>query len=284
MLSALRYEVRRIISIRATWVLLIVSLLLSAMFSALQLSISAMQSGIDGRSPVDLVFDNAQNPISLVCLATIAAMSFGHEYRYGTMRLTLTAIPRRGRMFFAKTTIAAAFMLLGYLLNLAASFIVSLIAGPDRARFVSLFARQTTSTDRELGQWSSLVIEDIGRAALYVVIFGLFAFAITAVVRNLALGVVIPLILANIFEPLVLGFLETKWLFLNDVLPFNNGTLFLDWVPAGDSPGGGLFSDPSQIDYAITNIISPIQAGLVFAAWAVGLLALAYTLFERRDA
>ena len=284
MIAALRYEWRRIVSVRATWVLLFVSALFSAAFSALQVSLSEFQSGIDGRSPMDLVFDNAQNPISLVCLATIAAMSFGHEYRYGTMRLTLTSIPRRGLVFFAKAAMATLFLLLGYSLNLLLSFVVGVVAGDQRVRFISLFARQTTSTDRELGEWSALVIEDIGRAALYVVIFGLFAFAITAVVRNLALGVVIPLIMSNIFEPLVLGFLESRWLFLNDVLPFNSGTLFLDWVPAGDSPGSGIFSDPSQVDYTVTNVITPMQAGAVFVAWALMLLAAAYTLLERRDA
>lgn len=284
MISALRYEWRRIITIRATWVLIFFSALLAGGFSTLQVSLSEFQNGIDGRSPMDLVFDNAQNPISIVCLATIAAMSFGHEYRYGTMRLTLTSLPRRGQVFFAKAAMSSAFLLLGYALNLAVSYLVCLVAGSERVRPVSLFARQQTTEDGELGKWSSLVIEDIGRAAIYVIVIGLFSFAITSIVRNLALGVVIPLVLSNIFEPLVLGFLETRWLFLNDVLPFNSGLLFLDWVAAGDSPSGGLFSDPSQSDYAVTNIITPMQAGLVFGAWALALLALAYTLFERRDA
>lgn len=284
MIAALRYEWRRIVSVRATWVLMFFSALIAGGFSALQVSLSEFQNGIDGRSPMDLVFDNAHNPISIVCLSTIAAMAFGHEYRYGTMRLTLTSLPRRGQVFFAKAAMSSVFLVLGYALNLAVSYLVCVIAGNERVRSVSLLARQQTTEDGELGKWSSLVIEDIGRAATYVVVIGLFAFAITAIVRNLALGVVIPLVLSNIFEPLVLGFLETRWLFLNDVLPFNSGLLFLDWVAAGDSPTGGLFGGSGQSDYTVTNIITPLQAGAVFGAWAVALLALAYTLFERRDA
>jgi ABC-2 type transport system permease protein len=285
MRSALRYEWRRLVSVRATWLLLALAIGFSVLLAVLQITLAELNTGIDGRAPIDVILANAHNPISITFISAVAAMTFGHEYRYGVIRLTLTALPRRGRLFAAKAIMSAVFAVGAYLLSLAATAVTALIAGDDNVRFRPLTARNRTSGDADLGDWSSLLWQDLLRAALYVVLFALIAFAITAIMRNLALGIIVPLIASTIFEGLLIGFLETRALWLNDVLPYNNGARFLDWTATGDPvTTSGSSSDPMSIGFSTANPISPIQAGVVFTAWAAMLMASAYVLFDRRDA
>jgi ABC-2 type transport system permease protein len=285
MTSALRYEWRRLITLRATWVLLAFAVGFSVLLAVLQITLAELNTGIDGRAPIDVVLANAHNPISVTLIAAVAAMTFGHEYRHGVIRLTLTALPRRGRLFAAKAIMSAAFAASAYVISLAATALAAFIAGSAHVRFRPLTARNRTSGDADLGVWSSLLWQDFMRAALYVVLFALIAFAITAIMRNLALGIIIPLIASTIFEGLLIGFLESRALWLNDVLPYNNGARFLDWTATGDPvTTSGSSSDPMSIGFSTANPISPIRAGVVFTAWAAMLMASAYVLFDRRDA
>jgi ABC-2 type transport system permease protein len=285
MIPALRYEWRRLITLRSTWILLLLATATTVLLALLQVSLAEDFAGIDGRAPIDLVIDNAHNPISLTLISVVTAMTFGHEYRYGLVRLTLTSLPRRGRVFLAKTLISAVYAFVAYGLGLLASFATAYAFGDERVRFRSLTARTRNSSDADLGQWSSVLWEDLVRAAGYVVLYSLIAMAIALLLRNLALGVIIPLIASTLVEPLLLGFLETRALWLNDVLPFTNGALFLDWSATGDPiTTSGSAADPLALDYATGNPITPPRAGLVFTAWTAMLLASAYALFETRDA
>ena len=284
MISALRFEWRRLVSLRATWILLGFSAAFASLFATLQVTLTEMQGAL-GKVPLDVILDNAHNPISVTFIAAVCAMSFGHEYRYGTIRLTLTSLPRRGIVFASKALMTVGFAVAAYLLNLAATYVVALLAGSQKVRFLSPMLRQQTSGDTDLGEWSSLLWQDWLRAAVYVVLFCLIAFSITAIVRNLALGIIIPLIASTIFEGLLIGFLESRMMWLNDVLPYANGNGFLQWTATGDAinqAGGG--ANPGMVDYATQNAITPIRSGFVFTAWAAMFMAAAYALFERRDA
>lgn len=285
MTSALRYEWRRLVSLRSTWILLVVSVAFTALVAALQAAFSGLGGGVDGRVPIDEVVASAHNPVTVTLVSVVAAMAFGHEYRHGTIRFTLTALPRRGRVFAAKAIATAGFAASAHLLSMLAALIVALVAGTDRVRLRPLTARTRTSGDLDIGEWTSIFWQDLLRASAFVVGFALIALALTAILRNLALGVVIPLVASTLVEGLLMGFLETRVLWLNDLLPFTNGSMFLEWTPTGDPVTiGGDPADPMAVDYATVNPISPVRAGVVFGAWIAMLLAAAWALFERRDA
>jgi hypothetical protein len=83
------------------------------------------------------------------------------------------------------------------------------------------------------------------------------------ITRNLALGIVLPLLMFAVIEGLIglfAGLAKGKMDWLVDVLPFTNGTAWLTNLP--DQP----------------------NAGLIFAAWVVGIYLIGSAMFFKRDA
>lgn len=252
MSGLLRYEWRRITTIRATWVVLA----LAVLFTALQAWLISLSEGVPGGDgamdtglePAKTAFgplagSTASGFLTLVVLSVIAAMAFGHEYRYGTIRLTLSEFPRRISVVLAKWIVAMGFVLAGWLLSVAVVALMVLLL-PKTFEFGSM-------ADVPL---------ILLRGAVFVVGYATIVFAITLLTRNMPLGIIIPLIWALIVEQLVLSVLGDRLSWLPDVLPISTGVAF----------GGG--GDGWAVN------------GLVFGAWCVGLLALATVLFDRRDA
>ena len=100
-----------------------------------------------------------------------------------------------------------------------------------------------------------------------VLVFGfaycLIAMSITIITRNLALGIVFPLLMTSIIEGLITvfaSFAKGKMDGFVDALPFANGNAWLTHLP--DQPNDGL----------------------IFAAWVVGFYLIAAALFFKRDA
>ncbi len=249
MTGALRYEWRRISSIRSTWILLGAAIALSAAF-ALLFSL-AIGSAADSQSADAQAFNlslsgavgsSTTNPIVLILLGTLAAQAFGQEYRHGTIRLTLTEFPKRTPVFVAKIIVCCA-------LVLAAFAVATLIA------FVILQGNSQVVSD---GAASFLVY--FLRACLYLVGFCLIVFAITVLTRVLALGVIIPLVFWAVAEPLLITLVGIYVSWISDVLPFTSGLAFV---------AGGT---------------DMLRNGAVFGAWVVMLTGAAYVIFEKRDA
>ncbi|MGV9645535.1 ABC transporter permease [Streptomyces sp. NPDC003514] len=122
--------------------------------------------------------------LSGVLPGQIAAVSFGAlamaaEYHGGALRLSLAAVPRRGRWFAAKLTAVAVPVLLTGLVTAAAALAVARVdglTGPEQARAV------------------------VG-CGLYLMLMALFAAGLTAVFRSgvATLSVLIPFILVVSF-------------------------------------------------------------------------------------
>lgn len=252
MAGVLRYEWRRISTVRSTWIMagaavlvtvgigLILILLLNAEQNA------AREAG-ELITPLDLtavvVGMIVFNPVVWVLMATIAAQSFGQEFRHGTLRLTLTAFPTRPPVFIAKIVIC----LVVITVALAASLIVGLI-------LVGLAGGSAIGFEEPITSAFGL----IARGWILIVGIALMAIAITVVTRLIALGIVIPLMLFGvefIFVPIVGQFIG--W--LPNVLPLHAGLEFV----GGDSM---------------------IASGAIFACWVVVPLIAAFTLFQARDA
>jgi hypothetical protein len=87
--------------------------------------------------------------------------------------------------------------------------------------------------------------------------------SLTMITRNLALGIVLPLLMFSVIEGLIQLFANLAngnmdWIV--DILPFANGTTWLTNLP--DQP----------------------NAGLIFAAWVIGAYAIGSAMFFKRDA
>jgi hypothetical protein len=91
----------------------------------------------------------------------------------------------------------------------------------------------------------------------------LIAMSLTMITRNLALGIVLPLLVSAVIEGLIVlfaGLANGKMDWIVDALPFANGTAWLTNLP--DSP----------------------NAGLIFAAWVAGTYLIGSAMFFKRDA
>lgn len=248
MVNALIFEWRRIVSIRATWIMLFIFIAINSVFGILPLFLSdelGMQNWLG-------LYNTPTNFLSLVILSVVGAQVFGHEYRYGTIRLTLTEFPKREVIMLAKSLMLAAFVVFSVVLSWA---VLGLLA---------LFAPEGSISDKNVGYTiGPNTPADLWKVMLYVLAYVFLAMSIAAISRNLALGIVLPLLMSTVIEGLltILNQLaKNRFDWFIDIMPFENAN---DWL--GD---GGLYTSP----------------GLTYAAWVVGFYLLATVLFFRKDA
>jgi len=116
MTELLVFEWRRMRSLRGTWVLLwlVVGF---ALLADLAVGLGKFREPVDAEG---VAFHVVQRDLIVRWLvaAAIGAQAFGHDFRYGTIRPTLLAFPRRGQVLAGK---AVASFLLGAAAALAAS-------------------------------------------------------------------------------------------------------------------------------------------------------------------
>ncbi|MEV5910762.1 ABC transporter permease [Streptomyces chartreusis] len=148
----------------------------------------AAPAGAEGSSAPD--FDPLFSSFSGVLPGQIAAVSFGamavsSEYHGGGLRLTLAAVPQRGRWFAAKmTAIAVPALLVGLVTALAALAVA-------RAGLGSAANGLTTAQQ----------VRGVLGCGVYLMLMALFAAGLTAVLRSgvATLSVLIPFILVVSF-------------------------------------------------------------------------------------
>ena len=253
MSAALVYEWRRITSIRSTYVLAALFLVATGLVAYLVAQVTQGSFGDPGGDgggamigsgsvPLGVVMIAGTNFLSAIFVTTIAAQSFGHEYRYGLIRLTLSEYPRRWLIFTAKLIVVVLWVVALYLLSMLVAFVVVKIAG---------VAIDPVTSET----WLQLL-----RAGLFLIGYSILAFMLTLITRNLVLGVVIPLLLGAVVEPLASAGLVDRLPWLPQYLPISAGQTFLN---GGDDLGRG---------------------GVVFLAWVVGLGVIGLVQFARRDA
>jgi ABC-type transport system involved in multi-copper enzyme maturation permease subunit len=249
MISNLVYEWRRLWSVRATWIMTFVYLVVTGLLGAGPLFLG--DGGFGTQTWKGLYSTNA-NALCLVMLSVVAAQFFGHEYRYGTIRLTLTEFPKRERVLLAKTLLLAAYVSISTFLGWVVLGVVGFFAP------VGSISTDGPGLNINGGKPSELW-QVVGFGFAYCLI----AMSLTMITRNLALGIVFPLLMSSIIEGLIqvfASFAKGKMDWLVEALPFANGTAWL------------------------THVSGKPNAGLIFTAWVVGLYLIASALFFKRDA
>jgi ABC-2 type transport system permease protein len=249
MIANLVYEWRRLWSVRATWIMTFVYLTITGLLGAGPLFLG---DGSFGTQTWAGLYSTNANFLCLVMLSVVASQFFGHEYRYGTIRLTLTEFPKRERVVFAKTIVLAVYVTISTFLGWAVLGVVGFIA-PEGS-----IGTQGPGLNINGGEASEL---------WQVLVFGfaycLIAMSLTMITRNLALGIVLPLLMFSVIEGLIQLFANLAngnmdWIV--DILPFANGTAWLTNLP--DSP----------------------NAGLIFSTWVIGVYLIGSAMFFKRDA
>lgn len=256
MTGILRYEWRRISTIRSTWIMAGASVLVTLLLGLLMILIlkAAEQAARDASQPLEVtslgaiaVGCVALNPVVWVLIATIAAQAFGQEYRHGTLRLTLTAFPVRPPVFIGKIIIS---MLVITAVIALSVIIVALVIGVGAG---SVVKPEDSIVD--------LLLIAV-RCWVFLIGLCLMATAITIITRVVALGIVIPLLLIGIevvFVNALVAFVGDAISWLPQLLPLAAGMAFI-------------FGE---------NMVS---GGLIFACWVVIPLVVGFVLFQARDA
>jgi|DEB0MinimDraft_3_1074331.scaffolds.fasta_scaffold04063_5 ABC-type transport system involved in multi-copper enzyme maturation permease subunit len=250
MTGTLRYEWRRISTVRSTWLLIVLGILVPAGFALLVAWLASISDGQGGGPPNDGSASGlaAFLPLSAAILCTIGAAAFGQEYRHELIRVTLAVFPRRTPVFLAKLAMVILVIAVTAAVAIAAVVVAEYIGGVIAA----------TSTG-----WNTDVLGSTGiLGLLYVVTFVLIAFAITALTRNQPLGIIAPIVLMFLVEPIVgLIAMSQFWTWIDWVLPFSGGQAAL--VVGGAEAWGHM---------------------AVFFGWFLVLAIPAWILFLRRDA
>lgn len=261
MIAALRYEWVRVSTIRSTRISLVLAFLAVAFLA--WASSAPFYSTFDENGPVGPPtvewWGAFAQPLLLAAIfaSVVASQNIGQEYRFGLIRLTLTAFPQRPRMVTAKIVSVIATGLAFTVVSYAGSWVGVALRGypapPDEAPAVD----------------STFLL----RGAVFMVLWALSAWALAGITRQTAIGIAVPVVSGFILEQILGGILADRAPWLQDVLPWSTAAR---WFATTDGFGGG---DPA----AHMPTVGRGALG-VFGVWVLVLVVLEIVSFLRRDA
>jgi hypothetical protein len=202
-----------------------------------------------GRHPLDIALAGVN--VAQLAIAVLGVLLISAEYSTGSIRSTFSAVPKRLPVLWAK------------LLDFAVVSFVLILP----AVLISFFASQAILAKHDILQISfshAGVARSVIGGALYVMLVGIFALAIGAIIRNTAGGIAT---FAGIFFvlPPLMNILPTSW---------NNA--ITQYLPS--EAGRQLFS----LQHA-AHTLTPLAGGLLFAGYCAAAIVIAAVLLVRRD-
>lgn len=201
--------------------------------------------------PTSIIF-GASIYLGQLTIAVLGVLVISAEYSTGVIRASLLAVPKRLPMLAAKVTVFSMIMVVLAEIVVFASFFVGAAI---------LHSRVSVS----LGD-TDILRATVG-AGLYLVVFGLLALGIGALVRHTAGAVSIAVCVAFVL-PILAGLLPSSspWDYINAYLPVQAGSQI--YVIHPSSP----------------DLLSAWEGLGVLCIWAVVLLGLAAYFLDKRDA
>jgi len=262
-IGALRYEWVRLRTLRSTWWLTFIALLINGLI-ALLVARSVRSEELNPENVTTVLTGAAPfTPLAFtaVLMGVVGIFAFGHEYRHGTIRSTLVAVPRRVAVVAAKIVMVAVWAALVALIATALAYAVGVIVVGSRWT-PDLLTRGPT--ERVLAGFLALVV-----------LTALLGLALAGLFRNVPAAIVVLLITPLVAEPLIMWLLQVDALEsvrqLGRFLPFGAAGRML--AVTADGP----------LDQLVGSL-SPLAGGLTFAAFVAGCTALTALLFKVRDA
>ena len=271
MIGALRYEWRRITTLRSTWWITggafgVGTGLTFLVCMGLRLSDSDLSGSVSDDESREILeamttqFSNFDPMFYLVAyvIAIVGVLAWGHEYRHGMIRATLTALPQRWSVWSAKFLVVAAWVSAVVVATCLASLLIALV----------WFAGLDVSIDLPA------MLAATGRRVVYTVLLTWLVMSLTVLVRHQTFALVTlylwPMGVESVIKAIML------FPFFNDhyektrFLPFNAGGRIMQRLPEGDS----VFGDP----------LNAVGGFIVFGLFTGILMAASLVLFETRDA
>lgn len=258
MSSALRFEWVRLRTLRSTYWLIGIGLLITAGVAFI-IAYATRNEPLDSDIAAQVLTGGADFATFIpVFMAIIGIFSTGHEYRHGTIQPTLTAIPQRSRLLLAKIAMVAICCVVVVALSLAINLVIGMI-----------FWGETPSFGEPLDQV-------IPGYFVLVILYGICGLALAQLFRGVPSAIVVLLVTPLLVEGLISGLSlvpALDWLQpALKFLPFSAGARLLATGPY-DPQGGPDF-----------DFLGRWESGGVFAAFVAIILAVAWYLFKKRDA
>lgn len=244
MIPALRSEFRKLMTLRSTYVILGLGLLLVILMDGWVNGYKHLE-GIDNGFLARIITSTIQGTSFL--LGLLILLQITQEYRHNTIYHTLTLIRHRKTVVFAKAIVASLTMLAG-----AGVFILVGVACG-----VAGLAASGEAMGAQSIAWGDIV----AKGAMYIWGAGMFALILGLLLRNQVSAIVMYLFGVNIAEQLLSLLLKSN----AGYLPFRalEGVIVQPNIP-------GLFSSEKSM--------------VIVLAWIVAGGAAAWFFFERRDA
>ncbi|WP_309124890.1 ABC transporter permease subunit [Kocuria sp.] len=200
-----------------------------------------------------LAMASANGGLELVVLlvGALAVLTIGSEYSTGSIRTTMTAVPRRTPVLVAKALVLSG---VTFLFGVLGAFLCHLLVQPILA-----------AEDLGYDVWREAVLLNVLAVGLFYMITAWLGFGLGALLKSTVAGVVVLVVVLFVLR-IVLFALNFEW--LDDVKPY---------APA--EAGLGL----TTMYQASDAVLDHVQSGLVYGAWGL-LLVLAGVLVTRRRA
>ncbi|MEV5574724.1 ABC transporter permease subunit [Spirillospora sp. NPDC052269] len=253
--DAVASEWIKILTVRSTFWTLLAGLVVTIGLSGLLALVFV--SAYDNLTPHDkLQFDPTAYGLvgiqfGMVAFGVLGVLVITGEYATGMIRTSLTAVPRRARLFAAKA------LVLG---------VVVLIVG-EIVSFAAYFLSQLIFADKNLneGLGAHGVLRAVIGGGLFLTLIALFALAFGALLRHTA-GAVTTVLGLLFVLPIVASF-----------LPGTFGETVRKLMPSA-AGGAVMGTRPSR------DLLSPWTGLGLFALYTAVLLIVALVLFQKRDA
>jgi ABC-2 type transport system permease protein len=189
---------------------------------------------------------------SQLAIGVLGVLLISGEYSTGMIRSSLTAVPRRLPVLWAKLGVLA-----------GVSFVLMLVTS-----FASFFLGQALLSSHHLGVSISSpnALRDVIGAALYVTVAGLIGMSLGALMRNTAAGISTMVAVFFVLPP-VAGLLPSSW-----------SSHFVQYLPsnAGEALYGGT--------HGLAHALAPWTGFGVLCAYAAVLIGFAAWRLRRADA
>jgi ABC-2 type transport system permease protein len=258
MSRALQYEWVRLRTLRSTWWLLGTALAVAAGVAALFAGFASSPKGTLVLALTALAGQAV--PLCGILMGLVGAFAIGHEYRYGTIRLTLPVVPRRTELLLAKVLVVAVWSVLVAAASLLLAYLVLLV-----------WPGSVILDDPVDGDALTRILVGF---VLLVLLYALVGMALAGLLRNLPGAIVLLVVWPLVVETILVGLTFIPGLDgarpATKYLPFSAGQRLLS-TDAGDQVPG------------VTQL-RPWEGGAVFAALALVLLVAWAVSFRRRDA
>jgi ABC-type transport system involved in multi-copper enzyme maturation permease subunit len=247
--QALKAEFRKLLSVRSTYVLTAIALILTIIASFYG---DGFKSGTYDKLFLASAASDTAMAVSLFG-GIVSVLLMAHEYRYNTVVYALTLNNSRSKVLAAKAITVFTYM--------------AVLSAVAFGLSIGLSALGASMAGHHLPPQDFNALLSLGKSIFYCSGFGLAGLLFTVLLRNLTASIVVLFIVPNTIEGILAIFLKNN----TQYLPFTALEQVIDTSPRASHDAGAA-------------AVSSTHGALVFLAYFIIGWAIAYYLFLHRDA